>query len=315
MPSRLVRLKSVLVLRLSVLVRLAPLPLSRPLASLLLRLSSALCRPVYSAFGNAEDELARECSAGRWVSRLLRALPEPALRAPRGGGGGGGMVVLPAKSPEEERTRLLRLEADAEPGAGAASVAPSRVLRLLELDAAVRTELLRWGGGEGADGLEEPMSESRAPWRDGGGGGGDFRPLSSTSRAFSAEGERGFEGGASRDCWDDRVSEELRLERLSAPAEEWRSWLCLRARGTGGGFFFAAELERLSGEKMGEGSAFSSVSAEGGDVRMGGVGGSGLFVLVSDTFRGLVTGDARASFVLKLSNGTVCGCRGDTSLP
>lgn len=305
-----------LVLRLSVLVRLAPLPLSLPLASLLLRLSSALCRPANSTLdATAEDELARECSAGRWVSRLLLALPEPALRAPRGGGGGGGMVVLPAKSPEEERTRLLRLEADAEPGAGAASLAPSSVLRLLELDAAVRTELLRWGGGEGADGLEEPMSERRAPWRDGGGGGGDFRPLSSTSRAFSAEGERGFEGGASRDCWDDRVSEELRLERLSAPAEEWRSWLCLRARGTGGGFFFAAELERLSGEKMGEGSAFSSVSAEGGDVRMGGVGGSGLFVLVSDTFRGLVAGDARGSVVLKLSNGTVCGCRGDTSLP
>ena len=68
---------------------------------------------------------------------------------------------------------------------------------------------------------------------------------------------------------------------------------------------------------MGEGSSFSRVSAEGGDVRMGGVGGSGsgLFVLVSDTFRGLVTGDARGSVVLKLSNGTVCGCRGDTSLP
>jgi hypothetical protein len=183
----------VLVLRLSVLVLLAPL--------LVLLVASALRLPPCSTLDAADVELAREYSAGRCVSRLLLALPEPALLAPRGGGGGGGMA-LPAMSPEEDKTRLLRLEAEAEPGAGAASLEPSSVLRLLELDAAVRTELLRWGGGggEAADGLEEPISERRAPWRDGGGGGGDFMPLSRISLAFSAEGERGFEVGTSSDC-------------------------------------------------------------------------------------------------------------------
>lgn len=44
-----------------------------------------------------------------------------------------------------------------------------------------------------------------------------------------------------------------------------------------------------------------------------GVGGSGLFA--SDVFRDLVTGEGAASVAVKLSNGTVCGCRGDTSLP
>ena len=44
-----------------------------------------------------------------------------------------------------------------------------------------------------------------------------------------------------------------------------------------------------------------------------GVGGSGL--LVSDVFRGLVTGDNAASVTAKLSKGTICGCRGDTGLP
>lgn len=50
----------------------------------------------------------------------------------------------------------------------------------------------------------------------------------------------------------------------------------------------------------------------GGGDRMG-VGGSGLFV--SEVFRGLVTGEGAAPDAAKLSKGTTCGCRGDTSLP
>lgn len=50
----------------------------------------------------------------------------------------------------------------------------------------------------------------------------------------------------------------------------------------------------------------------GGDDKIG-VGGSGL--LVSEVFRGRVTGEGAVSDTVKLSNGTVCGCRGDTSLP
>lgn len=44
-----------------------------------------------------------------------------------------------------------------------------------------------------------------------------------------------------------------------------------------------------------------------------GVGGSGL--LLSDMLRGLVTREGEASVAAKLSKATVCGCRGETSLP
>ena len=124
--------------------------------------------------------------------------------------------------------------------------------------------------------------------------------------------------GTSRDCCDDSVREELLPERFSA--DECRSWLCRRARGTGGGALFRCrEFDRLKGSSsLSEGGdvlpwIFSGVSvfSAGGD-RMG-VGGSGL--LASDVFRGLVTGEGAASVAVKLSNGTTCGCRGDTSLP
>lgn len=96
-------------------------------------------------------------------------------------------------------------------------------------------------------------------------------------------------------------------------ADEWRSWLWRRARGTGGGARFCLEFDRLSGSSSlsvdGDGLSGAALASGGGRT---GVGGSGL---LSETFRGLVTGDGAASLAVKLSNDTVCGWRCVTSLP
>lgn len=163
------------------------------------------------------------------------------------------------------------------------------------------------------------MSDRRAPCLDGGGGGGAFElgvvvALLATSPGVGITPAV----GTSRECCDDSVREELLLDRVSA--DECRSWLCLRARGTGGGALFCcSEFDLLSdsssfsagGDVLIRGLSGVSMFSGGGDST--GVGGSGL--LVSDVFRGRVTGDGAASDTVKLLNGTVCGCRGDTSLP
>jgi hypothetical protein len=125
-------------------------------------------------------------------------------------------------------------------------------------------------------------------------------------------------GGTSRECCDDNVNDELLLDLFSA--DDCRSWLCLRAKGTGGGALFCcSEFDLLNdssslsngGDVLLRGLSGVSMFSGGGD-RMG-VGGSGL--VVSEVFRGLVTGEGAAFDTVKPSNGTVCGCRGDTSLP
>ena len=186
--------------------------------------------------------------------------------------------------------------------------------------AVVRTEVDRCGNSVTDElALNEPISVRRNPCLEGGGGGGDFRlavvvALLATSPDVSSTPKF----GASREYCDDSVKDELLCDGFSA--EECRSWLCLRARGTGGGALFCCrEFDRLSdsfGLSTG-GDVLSRLFSEvvicdsGGDDTV--VGGSGL--LVSDTLRGLVTGDGATSLIAKLSKDTVCGCRGDTSLP
>lgn len=165
--------------------------------------------------------------------------------------------------------------------------------------------------------LDAPMSDSRAPCLEGGGGGGDFKlavivALLATSPGVGTTPE----AGPSRECCDDSVREELLRDLFSA--DECRSELCLRARGTGGGALFCCkefDLLNDSPSLSAGGDVFfiSGVSICNGGVDNMGVGGSGLFV--SEVFRGLVAGDGAASVAAKLSKDTVCGCRGDTSLP
>lgn len=126
-------------------------------------------------------------------------------------------------------------------------------------------------------------------------------------------------GSASIECCDDIVRDELLLDRF--PEVEVRSWLCLRARGTGGGIFFC-------GGGISAGTDISLVP-DGADVfsygvicwvliwsgaeAMTGVGGRGLFT--SELSLGRVIGEDAGSVAAKLSNDTTCGCLCATSLP
>lgn len=109
-------------------------------------------------------------------------------------------MALPGDS--LEAMRLLRFEAGREDGR---SASPSSVLLRDEGprdEPVVRTEVERWGSSvEDEFALDAPMSERRAPCRDGGGGGGAFRlgavvALLATSPGVGATPE----AGASRDC-------------------------------------------------------------------------------------------------------------------
>lgn len=255
---------------------------------------------------------------GRCWSRLER--PDPGLRR---GGGGGGATALPVLSLDARR-RLLRFEAVDDvrfiPGSGNGG-SPSRVLLREDGpcdESVVRTEVERWGNSfEDELALDAPISDSRAPCLEGGGGGGDFTLAVVVALLATSPGVGTTPGaGASTECCDDSVSEELLLDLFST--DECRSWLCLRARGTGGGALFCCrEFVRLSDSPSpsagGDVLLVSEVSiCSGWDDRTG-VGGSGLFV--SDVVRGLATGDGAASVAAKLSKDTVCGCRGVTILP
>lgn len=67
--------------------------------------------------------------------------------------------------------------------------------------------------------------------------------------------------GASIDCCDDTVKDELLRERF--PVMEPRNWLCLRASGTGGGTFFCTGLEIVSApERLPPASSFVPYSNE-----------------------------------------------------
>lgn len=115
----------------------------------------------------------------------------------------------------------------------------SRVLRREEdvvggfwADVAVRTEDERWGSSVLEElALEVLISASFAPCRERGGGGGDFA-VDRGSLLLGA----GLGRGGSIDCWEDMVRDELLRDLF--PAVEDRNWLCLRARGTGGGVLF-----------------------------------------------------------------------------
>ena len=115
---------------------------------------------------------------------------------------------------------------------------------------------------------------------------------------------------------------ELLLDRLLAV--EARSWLCLRARGTGGGALFCVEgvsdwpefpEEPLGLDSRG-GRASSDVGSEtisAGGERIDGVGGRGLFRSESVLFRG--RGEEVASVAANSENDTVCGVLDVTSFP
>lgn len=113
----------------------------------------------------------------------------------------------------------------------------------------------------------------------------------------------------------------LELLRDLFPDVDVRSWLCLRASGTGGGVFFCgfgtsvAARDSLGyccagGACCCDESCVLMCKAEGETT---GVGGSGL--LTSELSLGCVKGDGAGSDAVKLSNDTVCGCREVTSLP
>jgi hypothetical protein len=96
----------------------------------------------------------------------------------RGGGGGGGGIWLPVLPPETlrfEDRELVRFT----PGVGDDGPSESMVLRREEggsgMERAVRTEFERWGSSVVEElALELLRFARRAPWREGGGGGGDF---------------------------------------------------------------------------------------------------------------------------------------------
>ena len=123
---------------------------------------------------------------------------------------------------------------------------------------------------------------------------------------------------ASVECCDEMVKDELLRDLL--PAVEVRSWLCLRARGTGGGTLFCGGASGVGPDSLdlccvGAGRCWET-SCElmcVGGAKLTGVGGSGLFT--SELSRGCVTGEGAGSDAAKLSNDTVCGCLGMTSFP
>jgi hypothetical protein len=126
------------------------------------------------------------------------------------------------------------------------SASPSNVLLREDgpcAEPVVRTEFDRCGNSVVDElVLDVPISDNRAPCLDGGGGGGDFRLVAVVALLATSPGIV-----TSRECCDDNVREELLRDRVSA--EDCRSWLCLRARGTGGGalFWVCKEFDRLSG--------------------------------------------------------------------
>lgn len=178
-----------------------------------------------------------------------------------------------------------------------------------------RMEAVRWGSSVLDElALDVLVSFKRAPCRERGGGGGDF----ATDKGSLVVGV-GLRSGASIECWDVMVREELLRDRLLVVEE--RSWLCLRARGTGGGARFCGfDTSGVSSESLeccfsGAGRC-CEVSCElmcccWGDAT--GVGGSGL--LVSELSFGAATEGNTGSEAEKLSKDTVCGCLWVTSLP
>lgn len=101
-----------------------------------------------------------------------------------------------------ETMRLLRLEAVRETGI---SRSPSSVLLREEgpwEEFVVRTEMDRWGSSVDDEfALDEPMSERRAPCREGGGGGGAFAPAAVVMALAISPGVGVTpSGGMSTDC-------------------------------------------------------------------------------------------------------------------
>lgn len=163
--------------------------------------------------------------------------------------------------------------------------------------------------------LEFARLASRAPYREGGGGGGDFA-LDIGSWLIDV----GVCGG-STECCEDMVRFELLRCRLSRDVDF--SWLCLRASGTGGGAFFGLACS-LDG--LGTSSSRNDNGRDWGGVKSGeapcvggccwwalGVGGSGLYA--SELSVRLMPGVGAGSVASKSSNETTCGCLGATGLP
>lgn len=153
------------------------------------------------------------------------------------------------------------------------------------------------------------ISVRRAPWRERGGGGGDFAVAMDEGSLVLGAG-LGREG--SMECWEDMVREELLRDLL--PVVDERSWDCLRAKGTGGGALFCGRVpsdvnsDSLEYCCIGVGRCCEEscvlMCRGGGDTT--GVGGSGLFMSELSFDSG--TGGIAGSDAAKLSNDTVCGC-------
>jgi hypothetical protein len=161
------------------------------------------------------DSAGEEGTIGRCWSKLDR--PDCRLL---GGGGGGGIVWLLALS--LDTMRLLRFDemdevrrmSIGEAGSDSASI----VLRRLE-DGPLRVEFERWGSSLLEElGLDVGRSVKRAPWRERGGGGGDFTfAMDEVSLVLGV----GLSNGGSTECWDEIVR--LELLRDLFPVVEDRS--------------------------------------------------------------------------------------------
>jgi hypothetical protein len=228
------------------------------------------------------------------------------------GGGGGGGIWLPVLPPETLRFEDMEL-VRFTPGAGDDGFSESMVLRRDEggsgIDRAVRTELDRCGSSvleELALGLLR--CANRAPWREGGGGGGDFAPeIGSWLCGIGLV-------RASTECWEFIVRLELLRDLFPVVVVVVLSWLCRRARGTGGGARFcrAEPSDAVEDSLLRDGGiggdwsdVVSCVLMWSGCGATLGVGGSGLFM--SELSVRLIAGGVDVA-AAKLAKDTVCGC-------
>lgn len=209
--------------------------LVRLLLSMLFLLCSALVRRL-----SVGDEVGRGC--GRSLSMLER------LDWRRRGGGGGGGIVEVVLSLETERG-LLRVEVmeevrerPVEVRSGEAGGWEEKVLlrdegAIGDVAAGRVVDVVRGSSVVDELGLGVLLLFVRdAPCRRAGGGGGGGALLEDGDDVGSYP-EPGLSKGNSVECWEDVVSAELLRDRLPVVLDV-RSWLCLRARGTGGGAFF-----------------------------------------------------------------------------
>lgn len=129
-----------------------------------------------------------------------------------------------------------------------------------------RIEDVREGSSEVEEfAVEAPPLVTEDPWRrDGGGGGGTFWNGDEVEDGMSLGlGILGVSSGNSdMECREEVVRFEPLRERF--PPEDVRSWLCLRASGTGGGIFFDGAAWGFGGD--GDNDGFDPAGAGAGSL-------------------------------------------------